>query len=77
MKIFGGVSVNLRVVFTLAPPGGEWSATRQGRFNPGEKSRDTNRIRGWVGYRSGLDFMKAKIPDAIKTRTTTYRSSSP
>jgi hypothetical protein len=33
--------------------GGEWSASRPGRFNPRERAPDTHRIGGWVGPRAG------------------------
>jgi hypothetical protein len=34
--------------------GGEWSASRPGRFTPGEIARGTKWIGGWVGPRAGL-----------------------
>jgi hypothetical protein len=42
--------------------GGEWSASRLGRFTPGEEAPGTHWIGGWVGPRAGLDALdKRKI----------------
>jgi hypothetical protein len=38
-----------------APDGGEWSASRPGRFTPGERAPGTAWIGGWVGCKAGLD----------------------
>jgi hypothetical protein len=38
--------------------GNEWSASRHGRFAPGESIPDTHWIGGWVGPRTGLDDIK-------------------
>jgi len=40
---------------TSALDGGEWSASRLGRFIPRERPSGTNWIRGWVGPRAVLD----------------------
>jgi hypothetical protein len=40
---------------TSALDGGEWSASRPGRFTPWERIRGTHWIRGWVGPRAVLD----------------------
>jgi hypothetical protein len=40
---------------TSAPPGGEWSASRPGRFVPG-----TQWIGGWVSLRAGLDDLEKR-----------------
>jgi hypothetical protein len=53
----------------IAPPflaseinGGEWSASRSGRFIPGERATGTHWIGGWVGPRAGVDTeVKKKI----------------
>jgi hypothetical protein len=43
--------------------GGEWSASRPGRFTPTERTPGTHRIGGWVGPRAVLDaVVKRKIP---------------
>jgi hypothetical protein len=49
----------------IAPPfltsvldGGEWSASRSGRFIPGEGASGTHWMGGWVGPRAGLDRVK-------------------
>jgi hypothetical protein len=55
MKAYWGVEVYLHVFLTSVPDGGEWSASRPGRFTPGEKAAGTHWIGGWVGPRAGLD----------------------
>jgi hypothetical protein len=43
--------------------GGEWSASRPGRFIPRERATGTHWIGGWVGPRAILDaVVKRKIP---------------
>jgi hypothetical protein len=42
---------------TSALDGGEWSASRPGRFIPGERDPCTHWIAGWVGPRAVLDTM--------------------
>jgi hypothetical protein len=51
----------------IAPPflasaldGGEWSASRPGRFNFKEVVPGTHWIRGWVGPRGGLDALEKR-----------------
>jgi hypothetical protein len=53
MKTYEGVNVQIHVFLTSALVGGEWSASRLGRFTPG-----THWTRGWVGPRAGLDDME-------------------
>jgi hypothetical protein len=55
MKTYGGVNVYTHVFLTSALVGGEWSASRPGRFTPGEKVPGTHWIGGWVDSRAGLD----------------------
>jgi hypothetical protein len=40
--------------------GGEWSASRPGRFIPEERSPGTYWIGDWVGPRSGLDDVEKR-----------------
>jgi hypothetical protein len=37
MKTYGGVAVHLHTFLAFALDGGEWSASRPGRFNPGKE----------------------------------------
>jgi hypothetical protein len=55
---------------TSAPDGGEWSASRPGRFTPSEGEPGTNSVGGWVGPRAVLDMVMRKIPSP-------YRESNP
>jgi hypothetical protein len=45
---------------TSAPVGGEWSASRPGRFTAGESVRGTHWIGGWLGHRTGLDDVEKR-----------------
>jgi hypothetical protein len=50
---------------TSALDGGEWSASRPGRFTPRERVLGTHWIGGWVGSRAILDVVvKRKIPSS-------------
>jgi len=46
---------------TSALDGGEWSASRPGRFTPRERARGTYWIGGWVGPRAVLDAVVNNI----------------
>jgi hypothetical protein len=50
---------------TSALDGGEWSASRPGRFTPKERATHTHSIGDWVGPRADLDtVVKRKIPSS-------------
>jgi len=75
MKTYGGMDVELHSLLTSALDGGEWSASRPGRFTPKERASGTHWIRGWVGPRAGLGTMvRRNIPSPY--RDTNPRSSS-
>jgi hypothetical protein len=54
MKTYGGVDVYIHIFLASALVGGEWSASRPGRFTPGERAPGTHWIGEWVGPRAGL-----------------------
>jgi hypothetical protein len=60
MKAYWGVDVQIHIFLTLALVGGEWSASRPGRFTPGEKAHCTHWIGGWMDLRTGLDNMEKR-----------------
>jgi hypothetical protein len=60
MKACAGVDVWIRIFLTSALAGGEWSASRPGRFTPGERTRGTPWIGGWVDPRAGLDDVEKR-----------------
>jgi hypothetical protein len=55
MKAYGGVDIQIHIFLTSTLTRGEWSASRLGRFTPGERAHGTHWIRGWVDPRAGLD----------------------
>jgi hypothetical protein len=61
MKAYGGVDIWTQIFLTSALAGGEWSASRPGRFIPGERARGTHWIGGWADARAGLDGLENKI----------------
>jgi hypothetical protein len=76
MKTYGGVDVQIHIYLTSALVGGEWSASRPGRFTLGERDPIVHFIGGWVGNGDGLDDVE-KILDSTGTQTPTPWSSSP
>jgi hypothetical protein len=59
---------------TSALDGGEWSASRPGRFTPRERALGTH----WIGDWGILDMVvKRKIPSPDGNRTLQPQSSSP
>jgi hypothetical protein len=78
MKAYGGVDVSIHIFLTLALAGGEWLASRPGRFTPREKGLGTLWIGGWVDPRAGLDDLeKRKFLTLLGLKTQTPQSSSP
>jgi hypothetical protein len=60
MKAYGGVYVKIHIFLTSALGGGEWSASRPGRFTPGEIAPGTLWIGGWVSPRACLDDVEKR-----------------
>jgi hypothetical protein len=60
MKTYGGVDVLTHIFLISALVGGEWPASRPGRFTPGERSAGTHWIGSLEGTRASLDDMKRK-----------------
>jgi hypothetical protein len=60
MKAYGGVDVKIHIFLTSALAGGEWSASRPGRFTSGERAPGTYWIGGWVDPRAGLDDVEKR-----------------
>jgi hypothetical protein len=58
MKSYGGADIYIRVSFTWAPDGGEWSGSRPGRFAPAEWANGPHWVEGWVGPKAVLDAVK-------------------
>jgi hypothetical protein len=48
MKAYGGVDIYIHIFLTLALVGGEWSASRPGRFTSEERNLGTHWIGDWV-----------------------------
>jgi hypothetical protein len=49
------VDIQLHTFLTSVLDGDEWSASRPGRFTPGEGAHGTHWLGGWVGSRAVLD----------------------
>jgi hypothetical protein len=63
---------------TSALDGGEWSASRPGRFTPRGKAPSTHRLGGWVGPRTGLDnYIEEKTLSLLGHTTSIYRQNCP
>jgi hypothetical protein len=60
MKAYGGMDVQIHIFLTSVLAGGEWSASRPGRFTPVEIAPDTHWIGGWVNPRAGLDDLERR-----------------
>jgi hypothetical protein len=54
------VDVYIHIFLTSAIAGGEWSASRPGRFTPGERAPDTHWLGGWVYSRADLDDVEKR-----------------
>jgi hypothetical protein len=52
MKTCETVDVETHIFLTSALVGGEWSASRPGRFTPGEVAYNAHLTGGWVGPRA-------------------------
>jgi hypothetical protein len=50
----------MHVFLTSALAGGEWSASRPGRFNPGERAPSTHWIGGWVGPSADMEDVEKR-----------------
>jgi hypothetical protein len=88
MKAYGGVDAQSHIFLTSALVGGEWSASRPGRFTPGERAPETHWIGDWVGPRAGLDNLEKKffilpgielwpVLQPVASRYTDYAISAP
>jgi hypothetical protein len=63
MKAYWGSKGIAPLILILALDGGEWSASRPGRFTPRKRAPGTHWIGGWVDPRAVLDaVVKRKIP---------------
>jgi hypothetical protein len=46
--------------WTSAQAGREWSASHPSRFTPGERTRSTHWLGGWVDPRAGVDDVEKR-----------------
>jgi hypothetical protein len=54
------MDVKIHIILTSALAGGEWSASRPGRFTPDEKDPGTHWKGGWVDPRASLDDVEKR-----------------
>jgi hypothetical protein len=72
MKAYGGVNVESHIFLISTLVGGEWPASRPGRFTPGESATGTHFIGCWGGPQSRFGRRGAeKILDPTGTQTPT------
>jgi hypothetical protein len=64
------VEVQRLAFLTSALDGGEWSASRLGRFTPRERAPDTRWIGGWVGPRRSVEEKNSHPPPGIEPRSS-------
>jgi hypothetical protein len=76
MKTCEGVGAELHKFLNSALDGGEWSASRPGRFIHGGRAPDIYRIGGSVDTRAGLDLV-AKRQKYLPLPKIELRSSIP
>jgi hypothetical protein len=57
MKAYWGVEDSSTYYLTSALDGGDWSASRPGRFTPRERAPGTHWIGGWVSPRAIMSFI--------------------
>jgi hypothetical protein len=60
MKEYGGADVQIHIFLTSALAGGEWSASRPGRFTAEESAPGTHWIEGWAGLRPSPDDVEKR-----------------
>jgi hypothetical protein len=60
MKAYVGMDVQIHIFLTSAGAGGEWSASRPGRFTSGERTPGTHWIGDLVGPRAGLEDVEKR-----------------
>jgi hypothetical protein len=79
MKAYGEKDVYIYIFLTSALVGGEWSASRPGRFTPRERAPRTHWTGGWVDSRAGLDDLEKRkfltLP-GLKLRPLSCRAHS-
>jgi hypothetical protein len=76
MKTYGEVNVQIHIFLTSALAGGEWSASRSGRFTSGERAAGTHWIGGWVYPRAGLDAVEKRIFLTLQGFDLGFKSSA-
>jgi hypothetical protein len=76
MNADGEVDAQIHIFLTSALAGGEWSASRLCRFNPGERAHGTHWTWGSVGPKAGLDDLEKQFL-ALQGPNSDPRSSSP
>jgi hypothetical protein len=73
-----GVEVEIHTFLTSALDGGEWLASRPGRFTPRERAPGAHCIGGWVDPRAGPDeVVKRKIPSPYRDSNPDHPARSP
>jgi hypothetical protein len=69
MKAYGEVDIYIYIFLTSELAAVEWSASRSGRFTPGERAPSTHWVGGYVDPRAGVDNVE-------KTNSGSYWNSN-
>jgi hypothetical protein len=80
MNTYGGVEVQPDTFLISALHGDECSASRSGRFTPGEGAHGTDWIEGWVGCGAGPEAVAKRknfpVPVPARNRSRTVLGST-
>jgi hypothetical protein len=70
MKVYGRVDEWIHVFLTSALVGGEWSASRPGRFTTSERAPGTHWLGGWVGPGTKNNTVERRLSELPINRLT-------
>jgi hypothetical protein len=73
MEMYGGIEVQLHAILTSVLDGGEWSASRPGRFIRVERAPGTHSTGIWVGPRAGLLLYGFELTKIVTCRYDDHR----